>query len=152
MRTMEDLRRRIANVNDVQSIVSTMKTLAAVQMRQYESAANAMTDYLRTVELGFHVLQRIDGKSRCITTSEQVLRRRRNGCTAVPELINKTLNTDCQSNDYGGPVKQAANNAGNCWAGRGGRGRGKYGYSETHRRHCPYKHLITGLDLFSKLI
>ena len=60
MRTMEDLRRRIANVNDVQSIVSTMKTLAAVQMRQYESAANAMTDYLRTVELGFHVLQRIE--------------------------------------------------------------------------------------------
>lgn len=58
MRTMEDLRRRISNVNDVQSIVGTMKTLAAVQMRQYESAANAMKDYLRTVELGFHVLQR----------------------------------------------------------------------------------------------
>ena len=57
MRTIEDLRNRIASVRDVQSIVSTMKTMAAVQVRQYESAANAMTDYLRTVELGFHVLQ-----------------------------------------------------------------------------------------------
>jgi len=57
MRTMEELRRRIANVQDVQSIVSTMKTMAAVQVRQYESAANAMAVYLNTVELGFHVLQ-----------------------------------------------------------------------------------------------
>lgn len=58
MRTMEDLRRRISNVQDVQSIVSTMKTMAAVQVRQYESAANAMAEHLRVVESGFHVLQR----------------------------------------------------------------------------------------------
>ena len=57
MRTMEDLRRRIGNVQDVQSIVGTMKTMAAAQIRQYESAANSMSEYLRIVELGFHVLQ-----------------------------------------------------------------------------------------------
>ena len=60
MRTMEDLRRRIANVQDVQSIVGTMKTMAAVQVRQYESAANAMAEHLRTVELAFHILQRAE--------------------------------------------------------------------------------------------
>ena len=58
MKTIEDLRRRIANVRDVQSLVSTMKTMAAVRMRQYESAADAMNEYLRTVELGFQILQR----------------------------------------------------------------------------------------------
>lgn len=58
MKTMEELRYRIANVEDVQSIVSMMKTMAAVHIRQYESAADAIAEYLRTIELGFHVLLR----------------------------------------------------------------------------------------------
>lgn len=56
MRTMEELRHRIGNVQDVQSIVTTMKTMAAVQIRQFEAAVDAMSEHLHTVELGFHVL------------------------------------------------------------------------------------------------
>lgn len=66
MKTLEELRRRISNVEDVQSVVSTMKTMAAVHIRQYETAANAMAEYLRTIELGFHVLLR----DRAIPSSE----------------------------------------------------------------------------------
>lgn len=46
------LRRKIASAEDLQSVVRTMKALAASSIGQYEHAARALADYYRTVELG----------------------------------------------------------------------------------------------------
>ena len=49
---MESLRRKINNASDLQSVVRTMKTLAASSIGQYEKSVRALADYYRTVELG----------------------------------------------------------------------------------------------------
>ncbi|TWU38351.1 F0F1 ATP synthase subunit gamma [Novipirellula artificiosorum] len=58
MTTLENLRRQIDTATDLNSVVSTMKTLAAVSIHQYEQAADALADYNRTVELGFQIALR----------------------------------------------------------------------------------------------
>jgi len=58
METLESLRRRITSVQDVQSVVTTMKTLAAVNIRQYEAAVEALSDYDHALQLAFQVLLR----------------------------------------------------------------------------------------------
>jgi len=50
--TTEDLRRKISSAGDLQSVVRTMKALAASSIGQYENSVRALTDYYRTVELG----------------------------------------------------------------------------------------------------
>lgn len=52
MQTLEALRRRIDTTQDLHGIVGTMKSLAAVSIRQYEQAADALQDYADTVEAG----------------------------------------------------------------------------------------------------
>ena len=49
---MATLRRKINNAADLQSVVRTMKALAAANIGQYEQAVRALADYYRTVELG----------------------------------------------------------------------------------------------------
>ena len=46
------LRRKIKSAGDLQSVVRTMKTLAASSIGQYEKSVRALGDYYRTVELG----------------------------------------------------------------------------------------------------
>ena len=46
------LRRKINSARDLQSVVRTMKALAASSIGQYEKSVRALTDYYRTVELG----------------------------------------------------------------------------------------------------
>lgn len=46
------LRRKIESAGDLQSVVRTMKALAASSIGQYERSVHALTDYHRTVELG----------------------------------------------------------------------------------------------------
>ncbi len=58
MQTIQNLKRKIDSTGDLQSVVKTMKSLAAVSIRQYEQAAQALEDYYRTVELGFQVVLR----------------------------------------------------------------------------------------------
>jgi F-type H+-transporting ATPase subunit gamma len=58
MQTIQNLKRKIDSTEDLQSVVKTMKSLAAVSIRQYEQAAQALEDYYRTVELGFQVVLR----------------------------------------------------------------------------------------------
>lgn len=48
----ESLRRKIGNAGDLQSVVRTMKALAASSIGQYENAVRSLADYYRTVELG----------------------------------------------------------------------------------------------------
>ena len=58
METIEQLRHQLESMDDLGSIVRTMKALAAVNIRQYETAVDSLGDYYRTVELGLHVLLR----------------------------------------------------------------------------------------------
>ncbi len=53
--TMESLRAKINRANDLQSVVRTMKALAASNIGQYEKSVSALDDYYRTVELGLGV-------------------------------------------------------------------------------------------------
>ena len=50
--TTESLRRKIDSAGDLQSVVRTMKALAASSIGQYEKSVRALADYYRTVELG----------------------------------------------------------------------------------------------------
>ena len=50
--TVESLRRKIGSAGDLQSVVRTMKALAASSIGQYEQSVRALDDYYRTVQLG----------------------------------------------------------------------------------------------------
>jgi F-type H+-transporting ATPase subunit gamma len=50
--TTASLRRKIGSAGDLQSVVRTMKALAASSVGQYEKSVRALADYYRTVELG----------------------------------------------------------------------------------------------------
>ena len=49
------LRRKLDSAGDLQSVVRTMKALAASSIGQYEQSVHALADYYRTVELGLSV-------------------------------------------------------------------------------------------------
>jgi F-type H+-transporting ATPase subunit gamma len=63
------LRRTIDSAGDLQSVVRTMKALAASSIGQYEESVRALGDYYRTVELGLGVCVRAAG-SATLTTGE----------------------------------------------------------------------------------
>jgi len=50
--TLESLRRKIDGATELDSVVRTMKALAASSIVQYERAVRSLDDYYRTVELG----------------------------------------------------------------------------------------------------
>ena len=50
--TIASLRRKIGTAGDLQSVVRTMKAVAASSITQYERAVTALDDYYRTVQLG----------------------------------------------------------------------------------------------------
>jgi len=50
--TLSNLSRKIESAKDLQSVVGTMKALAASSIGQYEKSVRALGDYYRTVELG----------------------------------------------------------------------------------------------------
>ena len=50
--TTASLGRKIGTAGDLQSVVRTMKAVAASSIGQYESAVHALDDYYRTVQLG----------------------------------------------------------------------------------------------------
>lgn len=56
MATIEELKTQISSAQDLQSVVKTMKALAAVSIRQYEKAVESLVEYNRTVEMGFQIL------------------------------------------------------------------------------------------------
>ena len=59
--TTESLRRKISSAGDLQSVVRTMKALAASSIGQYEKSVRALADYYRTVELGLGACFRENG-------------------------------------------------------------------------------------------
>jgi F-type H+-transporting ATPase subunit gamma len=50
--SLENLRRKIDRASDLESVVRTMKALAASSIVQYERAVRSLDDYYHTVELG----------------------------------------------------------------------------------------------------
>jgi F-type H+-transporting ATPase subunit gamma len=55
------MRRKIAGAGDLQSVVRTMKAVAASSIGQYEKSVSALGDYYRTVELGLRACFRESG-------------------------------------------------------------------------------------------
>jgi F-type H+-transporting ATPase subunit gamma len=52
------LQRKIKSAKDLQSVVRTMKALAAANIGQYEKAVRSLSDYYRSVEMGLSVCLR----------------------------------------------------------------------------------------------
>ena len=50
--TVASLRRKIASAGELESVVRTMKAMAASSIGQYENAVRSLDDYYRTVQLG----------------------------------------------------------------------------------------------------
>jgi F-type H+-transporting ATPase subunit gamma len=65
--SLASLRRKIIGAGDLESVVRSMKALAASSIGQYERSVLALTDYYRTVELGLVVCLR----ERTATIAEQ---------------------------------------------------------------------------------
>lgn len=65
--TVESLRQKIDSAGDLQSVVRTMKALAASSIGQYEKSVRSLVDYYRTVELGLSVCFRAGGSSALVT-------------------------------------------------------------------------------------
>jgi F-type H+-transporting ATPase subunit gamma len=59
--TTQSLRRKIDGAGDLQSVVRTMKAVAASSIGQYEKSVRALADYYRTVELGLGACFRENG-------------------------------------------------------------------------------------------
>ena len=59
--TTASLRRKIVGAGDLQSVVRTMKAVAASSIGQYEKSVAALADYYRTVELGLGACFRESG-------------------------------------------------------------------------------------------
>lgn len=56
--TLASLRRKIDGAGDLESVVRSMKALAAASIGQYEKSVLALADYYRTIELGLVVCLR----------------------------------------------------------------------------------------------
>ncbi|MDJ0843800.1 F0F1 ATP synthase subunit gamma [Crocosphaera sp.] len=60
MSNLEIFKRKIDTAEDLQSVVKTMKALAAVSIRQYEKAVTSLETYDKTLEMGLHILLKRD--------------------------------------------------------------------------------------------
>jgi len=69
--TTASLRRKIGGANDLQSVVRTMKAVAAASIGQYEQSVAALDDYYRTVELGLGACFREIGTAPLLTAREE---------------------------------------------------------------------------------
>lgn len=59
MQTIEGLKRAIKSTEDLHSVVRTMKALAAVNIRQFQRASEAVREYNETVDLGLGMVLRV---------------------------------------------------------------------------------------------
>ncbi|AOY88084.1 F0F1 ATP synthase subunit gamma [Marinobacter salinus] len=56
MESLEQLHKQLDSLDQLRSIVKTMKALSAANIHQFEQAVEALGGYYRTVELGLHVV------------------------------------------------------------------------------------------------
>jgi len=104
MPTLEGLRRQIDTATDLSSVVTTMKTLAAVSIHQYERAVEALADYNRTIELGFQIVLtgeslRLESDRSPEKTAAIVFGSDQGMCGQFNEEIVSFLNTSSEGDD-----------------------------------------------------
>jgi F-type H+-transporting ATPase subunit gamma len=80
--TTASLRRKIAGAEDLQSVVRTMKAVAASSIGQYEKSVRALADYSRIVELGLGACFRESGSATLIAE-----RRRQTAAGAIGAVV-----------------------------------------------------------------
>jgi F-type H+-transporting ATPase subunit gamma len=73
MQTIESLKKQIKTTHDLLSVVKTMKSLAAVNIRQYEGAVRALAEYSRIVDLGWQVLFRTRGDIHALKSDPRLI-------------------------------------------------------------------------------
>lgn len=63
MDTLERLKRKIKNAEDLRSVVKIMKTISASNIREYEQAVLSLGEYYKTIEMGLQavVMNKPDG-------------------------------------------------------------------------------------------
>ncbi len=76
--TIASLRRKISSAGDLQSVVRTMKAVAASSIGQSEKSVSALGDYYRTVEMGLGI---------CVSGSQPMT------ANAIPPKSSETQNT-----------------------------------------------------------
>lgn len=72
METTEQVKRRIKSTEDLQSVVKTMKAMAAVKIRRFELAVEALRDYSRTVNMGLRIILRSNSGNLISTRPENM--------------------------------------------------------------------------------
>lgn len=63
METLESLRGKMESAEDLYSITRTMKVLAAVNVRHYREALEALVEYYRTIEMGLQIVLQSEARS-----------------------------------------------------------------------------------------
>lgn len=58
MQTLQSLSKKIRTAHELLSVVKTMKSLAAVGIRQYERSIESLEEYYRVIDMGWQVLLR----------------------------------------------------------------------------------------------
>lgn len=101
METLEALARRMATAEDVRDLVRTMKSVAAVSIRQYERTAEALAAYDRPIELGLRAVLRehplpdaADRGRAPVRTAAVVLGSDQGLCGTFNEQVVRRLQTD----------------------------------------------------------
>ena len=84
--TTASLRTKIGSAGDLQSVVRTMKALAASSIGQYEKSVLALGDYYRTVELGLGACLRASGPVSGTAAADPTRRDRRHRLRLRPGL------------------------------------------------------------------
>lgn len=69
--SIASLRHKIASAKDLESVVSTMKAMAASSIGQYETAVRSLDDYYRTVQLGLAACFQQDKSPGSMTSRHQ---------------------------------------------------------------------------------
>jgi len=67
MQTLAQLKRRIDSTGDLHSVVRTMKSLAAVSIRQYEAASQSLVEYAHNLDMALGIVLRHDPDTRLYT-------------------------------------------------------------------------------------
>jgi F-type H+-transporting ATPase subunit gamma len=74
LETLESLRGSIESAEEMHSVVRTMRSMAAVEIRQFQVAGAAVAEYNRTVEMGLQILLRSKAEEVRITLPEATRR------------------------------------------------------------------------------
>ena len=91
--SLASLRHKIDGAGDLESVVRSMKALAAASIGQYEKSVQSLADYYRTVELGLIVCLKKRGLNAPSEPSGPVPRRRRRAPSYSARIKDSSANS-----------------------------------------------------------